>query len=175
MIELKYPMTKNIYNNICACSPKMDDTLFSSVLLNICPLLDNPDFYNQFTNRTFTVTPCSNGCVQVSYPGKPSSDKWFKNQREGWCREIDKRVFLYCGDRKRRYYPRYGNKPAFIQDDGTNYDIQNQTPFVYDCHSDFVNRVYYWSSEGLRLLSNMGVYRVSDEIKSGFSKIWSLH
>lgn len=172
MIELKYPMTVNIYNNICSCSPKMDDNLFSSVLLNICPLLDNPDFYNQYINHSFSVTSCSNGCIQVSYPGNPRSDKWFKNQREGWSREINKSIFLYCGNRGKRYYPHYGNKPAFIQDNGTTFQIQDQIPFVYDCYSGQMRRVYYWSGEGLRLLSNMGVYCVLDEIRSGFSKRW---
>lgn len=147
----------------------MEDPLFQYVLGNICPLLDDPSFAAQYTNKQVTIVSCSNGCVQVSYEGHPPVDKWFRNHQQGWCREHTKNYsVLYYGNQNLKYRPASGQKRGCIVNAEGTHVIQNQNPFIYECQSDmFMKSVYYFTGEGLHMLSNMGIFSIKEEIATG--------
>ena len=157
----------NIFNNVCTCFTETSIDQFTSILQNCLPVLDSPSFKQQYFNHTLSISTCTNNCVQVSIQGV--SDQWFKNQKLGWQRKnFPKYKLLSYGDQSvSLYYPLNSANPTKLLENNSYLDLRVINPFVYECRSDFVTRVYCFTSEGLKLISNMGVFAISEIITNG--------
>ena len=157
----------NIFNNICICFTRTPLDQFTSILQNSLQILDSPKFFQQYANHTLSISTCTNHCVQVSIQGV--SDQWYRNQKLGWQRKnFPKYRLLSYGDQTvSLYYPLNSANPTKLLESNVYLDLQMLSPFVYECRSDFVRKVYCFTSEGLKLISNMGVFAIYDLITNG--------
>lgn len=101
---------------------------------------------------------CSNDCIQVS---NADSDTWFKDQKQGWCRENQKDCyFLYFhsdNKMKRQHFLNNAHDPV-MHEQFNHYTITNFSinQFVHECEE--MNTVFYLDGNGFQKLMHEGIY-----------------
>lgn len=102
-------------------------------------------------------------------------DSWYRNQQLGWHRVNyrDYRLLTYGDQKVSLYYPLNNQNPTQILDNGTYLELECIADFIYNCRNELFSRVFCLTSDGVKLLSNMGVLALKDIMEEGLCTILS--